>query len=147
MKKNFVKLSCSFCLLLMILCLTGCGLKGNPVLSASGISTVPASQSEKKMGVNISENGIVLTWRFHDPKGELRYMNIERSRLGSPGNTCRTCPRTFEQIGQVTAKSEKAEYKFTDLNVEKGNVYSYRLKICSEIGFCRESQIMEIEYK
>ena len=121
-----------------------CGLKANPVPS---ISPVAPDQNGKKMSVSVSENAVVLTWRFQDPKGELRYMNVERSRLGSAGNTCRDCPRTFERIGQLTVKGGQNEYRYADANVEKGNVYSYRLKICSEIGVCYESQIVEIEYK
>jgi hypothetical protein len=143
LKINFVKDKLLFCLM-MVICLTGCGLKANPVPSSFAILPV---QNEKKMAVTISENTIVLTWRFQDPKGDLRYMNIEKSRLGSAGNTCRDCPRTFERIGQLIVKDDKNEYRFTDSNVEKGSVYSYRLKICSEIGVCRESQVVEIEYK
>jgi hypothetical protein len=143
LRKNWVIHKCLFSLA-VVLCLAGCGLKANPVPSAS--SVVPGPEG-KKMSVSVSESAVVLTWRFQDPKGELRYMNIERSRLGSAGNTCRDCPRTFERIGQLTAKDGQNEYRYTDSNVEKGNVYSYRLKICSEIGVCRESQIVEIEYK
>ncbi len=143
MKKNIVKIEIFLCLW-MILCLSGCGLKANPTPSTSA---VPPGQSDKKMAVSINENAIVLTWNFLDPKGEFRYINIERSRLGSAGNTCRDCPRTFERIAQLTVRSDQNEYRFSDSSVEKGNAYSYRLKICSEIGVCRESQIVEIDYK
>lgn len=130
-----------------MVCMAGCGLKSNPVPSTSASAPIPG---EKKMAVSVSDKGIVLTWRFLDESGQLRYMNIERSRLGAPGNVCRDCPRTFERIGQLTVKDVQKEppvYRFTDEHAEKGNIYSYRLKICTETGMCRESPVVEIDYQ
>lgn len=77
-------------------------------------------------------------------------MYIERSKLGSAGNICRDCPRTFERMGQMPVESDTNKnqaYRFVDALAQKGSVYSYRLKLCDEAGVCRESQTVEIDFK
>ncbi len=146
MKKVLVKNKIFFGLILILLA-TGCGLKGNPEPYASAVSM---KKTEQNLSVAANENAVALTWRLQNPDGKITYMNVEKSELGSAGNVCKDCPRNFEQIGQlpvVNVKTEKNEYQFNDPLVEKGKVYSYRLKMCEENGVCHESQTVEINYK
>jgi len=133
--------------LVLFLLLTGCGLKGNPIPSASAALK---NQGEQKLTVSADGNAIVLIWQLQNPDGKISYTDIEKSELGSTGNICRDCPRTFEKIGQVqllSVKDENNEYKFSDPNVEKGKIYSYRLKLCDEAGVCRQSKTVEFDFK
>jgi hypothetical protein len=130
--------------------ITGCGVKGNPVM----LSTVP---DNGRMVQNLSAlsdgNAVHLNWDFYGRDAKISYIAVEKSELGSAGNECRDCPRTFERIGQVPVEKigqENREYNhinFTDVHVLKGKIYSYRLKICHETGVCQESQTVEIDFK
>lgn len=133
--------------LVLFLLLAGCGLKGNPVPSASAVLK---NQGEQKLTASADGNVIVLVWQLQNPEGKISYIDIEKSELGSTGNICRDCPRTFEKIGQVqilNVKNENNEYKFSDSNTEKGKIYSYRLKLCDEAGVCCQSQTVEVDFK
>jgi hypothetical protein len=129
--------------LALILLATGCGLKANPVRSESAAS---AKQAEQRLSSSVDGNAIVLAWQLKN-QTVISYINVEKSQLGSAGNVCKDCPRTFERIGQVPVKKENDEYRFVDSAVEKGRIYSYRLKLCDEAGVCRESQTVEVDYK
>ena len=132
--------------LVFALFIAGCGLKANPVPQAS----VGAShQAQQKLTVSADGNAVLLVWQLQNQSGT-RYMNIERSKLGSAGNICRDCPRTFERMGRLPvedAKKMNQAYRFVDLLAQKGSLYSYRLKLCDEAGECRESQTVEIDFK
>jgi hypothetical protein len=147
LKKSSVRNKIFVSSLVLALLLTGCGLKANPVPPVPALAQKP---SEQKFQVSAEGNMVVLTWRLQNPGGTISHMNIEKSQLGSAGNICKDCPRTFEKIGQLqvlNAKNEKNEYRFADLLVQKGKIYSYRLKLCDESGDCRESQTVEIDFK
>ena len=146
MKKSLVKNKILFCFALILL-MAGCGLKANPVPLGSAVSQ---NQDKQKLRVSADGKTIVLTWQLQNQAEMLSYIIIEKSQLGSAGNICRDCPRTFEKIGQMqveNAKNEKKEYRFDDLLVEKGKIYSYRLKLYDDAGICRESQAVEIDFK
>lgn len=146
MKKGSVKNKILFGLALILL-MTGCGLKANPVPPASAVSQ---KQGEQKLTVSSDGNAVVLTWQLQNPDGKISYVNIEKSQLGSAGNVCKDCPRTFEKIGQLpvlNVKTEKNEYRYADSLVAKGKIYSYRLRLCDEVGVCQESQTVEIDLK
>jgi len=99
--------------------------------------------------VSADGNAVLLTWQLQNQSG-IRDMYIERSKLGSAGNICRDCPRTFERMGQMPVESDTNKnqaYRFVDALAQKGSVYSYRLKLCDEAGVCRESQTVEIDFK
>jgi len=123
--------------------MTGCGLKRNPIHPES---IALKNKTEQKLSVAVDGGALVLNWRLQN-QAEISYINVEKSQLGSAGNICKDCPRTFERIGQVPVKKENDEYRFVDSLVEKGKIYSYRLKLCDEAGVCRESQTMEIDFK
>ena len=146
MKKISTKNKIFFGLALIFLA-SGCGLKDNPAPSTSAVTP---KQSEQKLTVSVNENAIVLTWQVQNQAGMISHMNIEKSQLGTAGNICKDCPRMFEKIGQLpvlNVKNGKNEYRFTDSLIEKGKIYSYRLKLCDEAGVCRESQTVEIDFK
>jgi len=146
LKKSLAKNKILFGIVLILL-MVGCGLKANPVPPASAVSQ---NQGEQKLTVSAAGNAVVLTWQLQNQAGILSHIIIEKSQLGSAGNICRDCPRTFEKIGQMqveNAKNEKKEYRFDDLLVEKGKIYSYRLKLYDDAGICRESQAVEIDFK
>lgn len=131
---------------LCALLLVGCGLKANPVPPASAGAQNPADQ---ELAVSAQGDAAVLNWRL-ESANRVRYTLIERSTLGSPGNLCRDCPRTFERIGRLEAQNAGAngpEYRFSDVSAEKGKTYSYRLQLCDEAGVCRESQTVEIDFQ
>ncbi|HOD64558.1 MAG TPA: hypothetical protein PKO04_09865 [Smithellaceae bacterium] len=131
---------------LCALLLLGCGLKANPVAPASGAARGGTVQ---KPSVAAEGGAAVLSWRLSS-SDRVSYTIIERSTLGSAGNICRDCPRTFEPIDRLPADNagEKSrEYRFVDSSVGKGKTYSYRLQLCEETGVCRESQTVEIDFK
>ena len=145
MKKFLIKNSigpAALCALLLL----GCGLKANPVPSVSGAASNGAAQ---ELAVSNEKGAAVLIWRLAS-SDRVSYTIIERSTLGSAGNICRDCPRTFEPIDRLPADNagEKSrEYRFVDSSVGKGKTYSYRLQLCEETGVCRESQTVEIDFK
>jgi hypothetical protein len=144
LKKGSVKNKIIWSVALALL-LAGCGLKANPVpLVSVGLQ----NQAAQELMASVDGNTIVLTWILNDPAGRTRYITIERSRLGSPGNACKDCPRTFEKIGQLKVDDRKNnEYSFADSLAEKGQTYSYRLKLCDEADICSESQSVEADMK
>jgi hypothetical protein len=146
LKSVSVKNKILVCLMMAIL-ITGCGLKANPVPPAPPGSQ---EQSEQKLASSADGNAVVLIWRLQNSARKISYVNIERSELGSAGNICRDCPRTFRKIGQLpvsNVKQEKNEYRFADSLAEKGKIYSYRLRLCDEAGVCQESKTVEIDFK
>lgn len=129
------------------LLLAGCGLKANPVTPESDS---PAIKSEPRLALSIEGQAVVLTWRLQNHEGRVSFVDIEKSQLGSAGNICRDCPRTFLKIGQVAIQNVgngEQKFSFTDSSVEKGKIYQYRLKMCDVNGACRQSQTVEIDFK
>ena len=45
---------------------------------------------------------------FYDKNGLINSIIIEKSEVGSAGNECKDCPRTFERIGQIPVKGTSA---------------------------------------
>jgi hypothetical protein len=96
---------------------------------------------------------VVLKWDFQDKSGLINYIVVERSEVGTPGNECKNCPRTFAVIGQITVKEgktadkEKRALSFTDAKVVKENIYNYRLMLCEENRNCIEASTAEINFK
>jgi len=148
LKRVLVKYSIA-CLMTLIL-FTGCGLKGNPV-SLSAVSD--HRQIVQNMKAVSSGDAVILKWDFSDKDVKINYIEIERSEVGSAGNECKGCPRTFERIGKVLVKDIKQEnneysnLNFTDKEVVKGKTYNYRLLICDDFNVCRESLATEINFK
>lgn len=144
MKKDLVKNKTLWIFVLFFL-LSGCGLKANPVPLVSVDLPMPVAD---KLAAKAEENAIVLTWVLHDPAGRIRYIDIARSRLGSPGKVCKDCPVTFERIGQLRVDDpKKSEYSFTDSLAEKNQTYRYRLTLCDDADLCSESQTVEENMK
>lgn len=149
MKRVPVKYSFFACLMTLIL-FTGCGLKGNPV-SLSAVSD--HRQVVQNMKAVSSDDAVILKWDFYDKDTKINYIAIERSEVGSAGNECKDCPRTFGRVGLVPLKGVMPENKksnilsFTDKKVIKGNIYNYRLMICDDSGLCLESAATEINFK
>ena len=148
MKKAQVKyrISCYSILLVLIM---GCGLKGNPVaLNASP----DYQQIIKNLAAVSADDGIALKWDFYDKSGLINSINIEKSEVGSTGNECKDCPRTFERIGQIPVKEPVPEdkkiktFNFTDKKVERGKTYNYRLMLCDDGGLCREASGVDVNF-
>jgi hypothetical protein len=140
----------SFSIVALLFILTGCGLKGNPVLYPVMPDTIPVIENMEALSMG---DDVVLKWNFRDKKGLISYIKIERSEIGTIGNECKDCPRTFTGIGQITVKEGKSTDKeqrglsFTDAKAIKGNIYNYRLMLCEENGNCSESATAEINFK
>ena len=149
MKRIFVKYS-SLVLLVVFANLTGCGVKGNPVILPDVKDTAPIISNFK---ADSNDSAIILNWDFYSTNSKINHIAIEKSELGSAGNECKECPRTFELIGQVSVKDAKKENKeyikfsFTDNKVQQGKTYDYRLLICDVYNDCRESIALEINLK
>ncbi len=148
MKKVPVKYSI-FAFLMTVIFFTGCGLKGNPVfLSAAS----DHRQSVQNMKAVSSGDAVILKWDYYDKDVKINYIAIERSEVGSAGNECKDCPRTFERIGQVSVKGiilknkESNILSFTDKKVIRGKIYNYRLMLCDDSGICLEGSSTEIKF-
>ena len=148
MKRLPAKYSIFACLITLIL-FTGCGLKGNPV----ALSTVTDHrQIVQNMKAVSSGDAVILKWDFYDKDTMINYIAIERSEVGSAGNECKDCPRTFERVGLVSVKGIRTENKksntfsFTDKKVIKGKIYDYRL-FCDDFGMYLEGSTTEINFK
>jgi len=105
-----------------------------------------------------SDNAVILKWDFYNIDPKITGIAIEKSEVGSAGNECKDCPRTFKRVGQVPvgpAKSlgedwQKKEYSslsFKDIEVEQGKTYNYRLMLCDDSNVCLESSAAEINLK
>ena len=144
-----VKYSIFACLMTLIL-FTGCGLKGNPV----ALSTVPDyHQIIQNMKAVSSDDAVILKWDFYNKDTKINYIAIERSEVGSAGNECKDCPRTFERVGLMPVKEIRLENKesnvlsFTDKKVVQGKIYNYRLKLCDDSDVCLDGAAVEINIK
>ncbi|MGV8059430.1 MAG: hypothetical protein AB2L12_15625 [Smithellaceae bacterium] len=140
----------SFLIIALFILFTGCGFKGNPV----PYPVVPDKKPViKNMEALSSEEGVVLKWTFQDEKGFIKYIAIEKSEVGTPGNECKNCPRTFTGIGRISvtegvpADKQQRVLSFTDTKAEKGKIYNYRLMLCTENENCTEAATAEINYK
>ena len=148
MKRVAVKYSIFVCLLTLIL-FTGCGLKGNPV-SLSAVSD--HRQIVQNMKAVSSGDAVILKWDFYDKYVKVSYIAIDKSEVGSAGNECKNCPRTFEHVGLVPIKGMRPENKesntlsFTDKKVVQGKIYNYRLMLCNDSGICLEGPTTEIKF-
>jgi hypothetical protein len=99
-----------------------------------------------------SGHAVILKWDFYDKDTKINYIAIERSEVGSAGNECKNCPRTFERIGLVTVKGIRPENKefntfsFTDKKVVRGKTYNYRLMFCDDSNVCLDGAVTEINF-
>jgi len=149
LKKVTAKYSICACLITVFF-FTGCGLKGNPVSSSVAADHRKIVQN---MTAVSSGEAVILKWDYCDKEGKINYIAIERSEVGSAGNECKDCPRTFERVGLVPVKEMRAENKktsilgFTDKKVVRGKIYNYRIMLCDDSGFCLEGSIAEINFK
>jgi hypothetical protein len=138
-----------FACLMTVIIFTSCGLKGNPV-SLSAVSN--QQRIVQNMKAVSSGGAVILKWNFYDKDAKINYIDIERSEVGSAGNECKDCPRTFERIGQImvrgmTENKEPNIHSFTDKKVVKQKTYNYRLMLCDGSGMCLEGDATEINLK
>jgi len=137
------------CLVLLFV-ITGCGLKANPVKMQS---ITDYQLIVKDMQAVSADEAVILKWNLQDPDGKINYINIEKSEVGSAGNECKDCPRTFERISQMQIKGIILDKKvssalsYTDKKVVKGKIYNYRLILCDDAGVCQGASAAEIDYK
>ena len=149
MKKVQRKNSVFVCLVLLVV-VSGCGLKANPEAMRS---ITDYKLIVKDMQAIASDEAVILKWNFRDIDGKVNYINIEKSEVGTIGNECKDCPRTFERISQMQIKAIILDNKvssalsYTDKKVVKGRIYNYRLILCEDAGICQEASAAEINYK
>ena len=135
-------------LLLTILVLTACGIKGNPVILLHDNSL-----TEEYIKAFSSNDGVTLTWNYSDEDKKIKYVAVEKSEAGSAGNECEGCPRKFEHVAEVPVRKysqnniESQIFRFTDKKVVRGKTYTYRLMLCVESGICSEGCTTEVKYK
>ena len=149
MKITQRKSSLFVCLALVVV-ISGCGLKANPVPIKS---IIDYRLIVKDMQAMPSDEAVILKWNFQDISGKIKYINIEKSEVGSAGNECKDCPRTFESISQIKIKENILDNKvsnalsYTDKKVVKGKIYNYRLSLCDDADICVETSAVEVNYK
>ena len=137
------------CLVLLIV-ISGCGLKANPSPTQR---IIDYRLIVKDMQAIQSDEVVTLKWNFQDTDGKINYINIEKSEVGTAGNECKDCPRTFERISQMQIKGIVLDNKvssvlsYIDTKVVKGKIYNYRLILCDDAGYCQEASAAEINYK
>jgi hypothetical protein len=150
LKKNPMKYSTFFYLIILLMITTGCGLKSNPVVSTT---VVNYKDLVRNMKTSIMDNEIALNWDFYNKDGIINDIIVERSEVGTAGNECKNCPRTYERIGRILVrelfkKDEKFQpFSFSDKKVERGKTYNYRLMLCNADAFCTEASSTEINFK
>ena len=149
MKRAQGKNSLLVCLVLLVVT-SGCGLKANP----EAMRSMPDYRLiVKDLQAIALDEAIILKWNFQDMDGKVNYINIEKSEVGTAGNECKDCPRTFKSISQMQIKEIKLDNKvssamsYTDRKVVKGRIYNYRLILCGDTGICLEMAAAEINYK
>jgi hypothetical protein len=148
LKKNPLKNSFSIIILLIIF--AGCGFKSNPVPYPPMPDGKPVIENMEALALG---KEVVLKWIFLNKNGLINFIGIERSEVGTPGNECKTCPRTYTRIGQISVKEgkpadkERKALSFTDTKAEKGKIYNYRLMLCEENRNCSEASMVEINFK
>ena len=130
--------------------ISGCGVKGNPVI----FKNVPDNmQIVRNLKTAASDNSVLLEWNIYPKDFKNNYIAIEKSELGSAGNECKDCPRTFEKVGLVSVKEMRLENKktsilsFTDKQFVLGKIYNYRLMLCDDSSVCLEGAATEINIK
>ena len=134
--------------LIPVIIFTGCGIKGNPVISIRDNRQVMQNMKAVSTG-----DAVVLKWDFYDKDAKINYIVIEKSEVGSAGNECKNCPRKFERIDKISVKgvnpeSEKADaFSYTDKKVVRGKIYNYRLILCDDSDICLEGATTEINFK
>ena len=149
MKRAKGKNSVFVCLVLLFV-IIGCGLKSNP----QAMRSIPDYRLiVKDMQAIPGDDAVMLKWNFQDRDGKINYINIEKSEVGSAGNECKDCPRTFDRINLMQIKGIILDNKvpsilsYTDKEVVKGKIYNYRLILCDDAGVCQEASAAEINYK
>lgn len=136
---------------MLVAALLGCGLKGNPVSPDNGSAN--AQQMIRNLKAEISGAAVVLQWDMNSRVSDHHYIAVERSELGTRGNECKNCPRTYERIGQVslderqTGATGQNRFVFSDKKVMRDKYYSYRLLFCHETDRCSESAVTDINFK
>lgn len=145
MKSNPVRNSLLMIVLVMVV--TACGFKGNPLPYSVKTDVKPVI---KNMEVSSQNETIALKWNLQDKKGVITYIKVERSETGTPGNACKDCPRTFIGIGRIAVEKKRLENEklnFTDKNVVRGRIYSYRLMLCEENANCSEAATADMKFE
>lgn len=101
-----------------------------------------------------SPDGVLLKWDVSRGDHSVDHMAIERSEVGTPGNECKDCPRTYEKMAEVAAGGRELpqsgdsynNLSFIDKKVVKGKTYKYRLLICNKKNNCIEGSTAEINF-
>jgi len=115
-------------------------------------------QIVRNMEAVSSGNAVILKWDFYDKDSKVTNIAIEKSEVGSAGNECKDCPRTFKRVGQVPVGPAKPlsengqkkaynSFSFKDKEVEQGKTYNYRLMLCDDYNVCLKSSATEINFK
>lgn len=147
MKKNCVNNSA---LLMILLMLVSCGVKGNPVPYSVAAGAKPRIINLQGVA---SADRVELKWNILDLSKSVEFIDIERSDAGSGGNECKDCPALYDKIGQLSLRendyrsNQKGNLLFTDRNIVKGKIYNYRITMCRENKVCWEPQTIEIKYQ
>lgn len=122
--------------ILTVIVIAGCGLKANPVSKPI--------QDEKPviLTATIADDAIVLFWQ--SPEETSGHARIDKSVLGTSGNICKDCPRSYSRIAELTVPGAS---RYVDEDVEKGKSYDYRISLCDARGDCRQTQTVHVDMK
>ncbi len=122
-----------------IICVAGCGKKGDPipprVLLPAAITDLSAVSSAE---------GIVLRWSMPFPQDGIGGFRILRSDTEA-AEACPGCPQDHRTLVQLTKADGRLQregnkgIRYFDADVRAGRFYSYRVAICDARGDCGEA--------
>ncbi|MHB8769740.1 MAG: hypothetical protein ACYC7J_01970 [Syntrophales bacterium] len=126
-------------LLLVILIVTGCGKKGDPLPPRVSLPVV------NDLAAGSGAEGVVLTWTIVPRTGGIGGFKILRSVTPRGADACPGCPQDHRRFRDVTLadprlmREERGSFLYVDTAVEGGSYYSYRVAVCDGAGHCGEA--------
>lgn len=137
MKVNprYLLLWMSLCTLILIL--TGCGLKGDPIPPRI---KPPAAIND--LSAATSRGGILLGWALTDPLEKIGVFQILRSETVRGTEACPECPQDYKRhktipVADPTLRRDgEKKFSYNDADVDAGHFYSYRIVVCDRTGIC-----------
>jgi hypothetical protein len=132
-----------FCLLFFplaaVLIFAGCGKKGDPIPPRIKLPIVA------DLATTSLAEAIILGWSLDVSAGGIGGFKILRSETNQGKEACPGCPQDYRPFKEVTLTDERLRregatgFRYTDTDVRKGSVYSYRIAVCNRDGYCGES--------
>jgi hypothetical protein len=143
------RLTNSILIILMIVAISllGCGKKDDPLPP-----DVKIPESVKNLKVERMNFGARILWQMPESEPALKSVKIQKSELETLRKDCPECPRSYMVIGDYLINDpilmkEGTDLSYSDTNVKPGWLYTYRIIVCNQSGYCSDpSDPSEIKY-